>query len=61
MATPIPLRADFDDRALCRLVRENKDANQARRRLALAAIYERGVRSAAAWIGSVTLRSCATG
>jgi transposase len=56
MATPIPLRADFDGVGLRRLARETKDANQARRLLALAAIYEGGSRTDAARIGSVTLQ-----
>lgn len=56
MATPIPLRADFDGPGLRRLARETKDANQARRLLALAAIYDGGSRSDAARIGSVTLQ-----
>jgi transposase len=41
---------------LRRLVRETKDANQARRLLALAAVYEGGSRMDAARIGSVTLQ-----
>lgn len=56
MATPIPLRVDFDGLGLRRLARETKDANQARRLLALAAIYEGGSRTDAARIGSVTLQ-----
>lgn len=56
MATPIPLRADFDGFCLRRLARETKDASQARRLLALAAIYEGGSRTDAARIGSVTLQ-----
>ncbi|BDA85021.1 hypothetical protein Sa4125_25630 [Aureimonas sp. SA4125] len=56
MATPIPLRTDFDGPGLRRLARETKDANQARRLLALAAIYESGSRTGAARIGSVTLQ-----
>lgn len=56
MATPIPLRADFDGPSLRRLARETKDAHQARRLLALAAIYDGGSRTDAARIGSVTLQ-----
>ncbi len=56
MARPIPLRTDFDGRGLRCLARETKDAAQARRLLALAAIYEGGSRSDAARIGSVTLQ-----
>ena len=56
MATPIPLRDDFDGAGLRRLAREAKDANQARRLLALATIYDGGSRTDAATIGSVTLQ-----
>lgn len=56
MARPIPLRAGFDGPGLRRLARETKDANQARRLLALAAIYDGGSRTDAALIGSVTLQ-----
>ncbi len=56
MATPIPLRADFDGFSLRRLARESEDANQARRLLALAAIYDGGTRTDAARMGSVTLQ-----
>jgi transposase len=56
MATPIPLRADFDGPGLRRLARETKDANQTRRLLALAAIYDGGSRTDAARVGSVTLQ-----
>ncbi|KTR01420.1 hypothetical protein NS365_22760 [Aureimonas ureilytica] len=56
MATPIPLRTDFDGPGLRRLARETKDANQTRRLLALAAIYDGGSRIDAARIGSVTLQ-----
>ena len=56
MATPIPLRADFDGPGLRRLARETRDANQTRRLLAVAAIYEGGSRTDAARIGSVTLQ-----
>jgi hypothetical protein len=37
---PIPLRSDFDATALRKLARKTKDGSQARRLLALAAIYE---------------------
>ena len=51
---PIPLRSDFDAAALRRLARKTKDSPQARRLLALAAIYEGAPRAEAAQIGSVT-------
>jgi len=51
---PIPLRSDFDATALRGLARRTKDAPQARRLLALAAIYEGASRAEAAQIGGVT-------
>lgn len=56
MPRAIALRADFDSPALRRLARRSKDAAQARRLLALAAIYDGGTRSEAARIGNVTLQ-----
>lgn len=56
MAAPIPLRSDFDAFALRSLARASKDANQARRLLALAAIYDGESRSDAARLGNVTLQ-----
>ena len=56
MATPIPLRSDFDGVMLRRLARTTKDAAQARRLLSLAEIYDGGSRSDAARVGSVTLQ-----
>lgn len=56
MASPIPLRADFDGPALRRLAKSTKDAAQARRLLALGEIYDGGSRSDAARIGDVTLQ-----
>ena len=53
---PIPLRSDFDAATLRRLARRSKDAPQARRLLALAAIYEGATRTEAARIGGVTLQ-----
>ena len=51
---PIPLRNDFDAAALRGLARKTKDGPQARRLLALAAIYEGASRAEAAQIGGVT-------
>ncbi len=51
---PIPLQSDFDATALRGLARRTKDAPQARRLLALAAIYEGVSRAEAAQIGGVT-------
>ena len=52
----IALRADFDARNLRSLARRTKDAVQARRLLALAAIYDGATRTEAASIGGVTLQ-----
>jgi transposase len=56
MAAPIPLRGDFDASRLRVLARKSKDGPQARRMLALAAIYEGATRSEAAKIGGVGLQ-----
>lgn len=54
MGAAIGLRGDFDGAALRRLARTTKSANQSRRLLALAVIYDGGRRSEAAKVGSVT-------
>ena len=56
MARPIALRPDFSAAELRRLARRSKEAAQARRLLALAAIYDGGTRSEAARLGNVTLQ-----
>lgn len=56
MGFPLRLRQDFDGAALRLLARQTKDANQARRLLALASIYDGGPRSDAARLGSVTVQ-----
>ncbi len=53
---PVPLRTDFDASQLRVIARKTKNAPQARRLLALAAIYEGGTRTEAARIGGVTLQ-----
>ena len=53
---PIPLRPDFDAVALRLLAKCSKDSAQARRLLALAAIYDGASRAEAACIGSVTVQ-----
>jgi transposase len=53
---PVPLRSDFDAAALRGIARKAKDGPQARRLLALAAIYEGATRTEAARIGGVTLQ-----
>ena len=56
MGSAIGLREDFDAAGLRRLARLSKSANQARRLLALAEIYDSGSRTAAARIGGVGLQ-----
>lgn len=56
MSTAVPLRRDFDAAGLRRLARSSKDANQARRLLALATIYAGGPRTDAAAVGGVGLQ-----
>jgi transposase len=53
---PVPLRGDFDAAALRQIARKSKDGPQARRLLALAAIYAGASRTEAARIGGVTLQ-----
>jgi transposase len=53
---PIPLRADFDAQTVRSVAKRSKDGPQARRLLALAAIYEGATRTQAAKIGGVTLQ-----
>ena len=59
MAAPIPLRSDLTADDLRHQARRTRDANQARRLLALAEISDGGTRSQAARLGGVTLESCA--
>lgn len=56
MSLPVALRRDFDAPGLRRLARASKDANQARRLLALATIYAGGTRTEAAEMGGVGLQ-----
>src|SRR3954469_25791582 len=51
---PVPLRTDFDAQALRAIARATKDGPQARRLLALAAIYDGATRTEAARIGGGT-------
>lgn len=53
---PIPLRSDLDAVMVRGAARKSKDGAQARRLLALAAIYEGSSRTEAARIGGVTLQ-----
>ena len=57
MAAPIALREDFDGLALRGLARKARDANQSRRLLAFAEIYDAGSRGQAARIGGVGLQT----
>src|SRR6201990_1573724 len=55
-AMPIPLRGDFEAVELRREARKSKDSGQARRLLAVAAIYDGSTRTEAAKVGGVTLQ-----
>ena len=57
MAGPVGLREDFDGSALRGLAKRTRDANQMRRLLALAEIYDAGSRGQAARIGGVGLQT----
>ena len=57
MRTPVRLREDYDARQLRALAKASWDANQTRRLLALAAIYDGGSRSEAAAIGGVGVQT----
>ncbi len=56
MSAAVPLRDDFDGLALRALAKASKDANQTRRLLCLAVIYEGRRRSEAAALGGVGLQ-----
>ena len=56
MSVPLPLRRDFDASRLRGLAKRTKDGPQARRLLALAAIYDGAKRTEAAKIGGVGLQ-----
>ena len=57
MALAVRLREDYDARHLRALAKASRDANQTRRRLALAAISEGGSRGEAARIGGVGIQT----
>ena len=57
MAGPVALRSDYDARALRRLAKASRDADQTRRLLALAAIYDGSSRGDGAEIGGVGLQT----
>ena len=56
MGQPLPLRPDHDGPALRAAARRCRDAAQARRLLALAAIFDGASRTEAARVGAVTLQ-----
>lgn len=56
MAAAIGLRADYGADDLRRLAKASRDARQTRRLLALAVIYDGGLRTEAARVGGVTLQ-----
>ncbi len=56
MSAAIPLRDDYDGAWLRALAKASKDANQTRRLLSLAVIYEGGSRGEAAVLGGVGLQ-----
>ena len=56
MSAPISLREDYDAPVLRGLAKASKDANQTRRLLSLAVIYDGDRRSEAADLGGVTLQ-----
>jgi transposase len=57
MRPPVRLREDYDARQLRALAKASRDANQTRRLLALAAIYDGEPRGAAAAIGGVGVQT----
>ena len=57
MAAPVPLRSDFDAKALRALAKGSHDPAQTRRLLALSVISAGGSRSEAAEIGGVGLQT----
>ena len=56
MGQAIPMRPDYGATQLRRIARESEDADQVRRLLALAVIYDGGSRTEAAEAGGVTLQ-----
>jgi transposase len=57
MAAAVPVRADYDAMRLRELAKQSEDADQTRRLLALAVIYDGGSRSEAAKLGGVGLQT----
>ena len=57
MAAAIALRGDYESAQLRELARQSEDADQVRRLLALALVYDGGSRSAGARAGGVGLQT----
>src|ERR1700688_1385895 len=57
MAAAIALRGDYESAQLRELARQSEDADQVRRLLALALVYDGGLRSAGARAGGVGLQT----
>src|SRR5918911_1580309 len=57
MAAAVPVRADYDAARLRALAKQSEDADQTRRLLALAVIYDSGSRREAAKVGGVGLQT----
>lgn len=57
MGSALSLRSDFDGSMVRRLARQTRNADQARRLLSLASIYDGGSRADAARLASVTVQS----
>ena len=61
MAAAIGVRGDYDAARLRELAKRSVDADQTRRMLALAVIYDGGSRSEAAKLGGSGCKRCGTG
>jgi hypothetical protein len=57
MAAAVPVRADYEAAQLRALAKQSEDADQTRRLLALAVIYDGGSRREAAKLGGVGLQT----
>ena len=61
MAAAIALRTDYESRQLRELAKQSEDADQVRRLLALAVVYDGGSRSDGARAGGSVCRRSGTG
>src|SRR5256885_418925 len=61
MAAAVPVRMDYDAARLHELAKQSEDADQTRRLLALAVIYDGGSRREAAKVGGVGLQTVPNG